>query len=102
MTYHLRIARVSAGVKVGRVEIGIQQGRCLEQTARADIVLAVIDERSKWLMASGAAQGRVVREGLVKKCLAMFFRFTHRSCDLADRTKPAIGHKIDVFYIRDD
>jgi hypothetical protein len=63
-------------MKVGRIEIRIQQGRRFKQAARADIVLVVIDECSERLMTSGTAQTGVVRKGLVKKRLAVFFRAT--------------------------
>ena len=72
MVHHLRIARIPSVVKIGRVEIGVQQGRRLEQAARADIMLPVIDERSERLMTSGTAQGGVVREALVKSASPCF------------------------------
>jgi len=46
MPDHLIVIVETPVVKIGRVEVGVTQGRRLEQAAGADVMLLVIDETS--------------------------------------------------------
>src|SRR3984957_10151980 len=101
MARDLRRAGESAVMKVGRGEIGIQQGRRLEQTAGADVMLPVIDECAGGYMACRTAQRRIVRKWLVEQHLAVLFRLAQGPREFACGAKPPVRHEIDVFYISD-
>src|SRR6202043_896377 len=47
MRHHLIIAVEAAVVEIRRVEIRVAQGRCLEKTAGADVMLLMIDEGAR-------------------------------------------------------
>jgi len=66
MRHHLIVTVVAAVMEIRRVEIAVAQRRRLEEAARADIVLLVIDECGRRNMTAGAAQVRIVRERFFK------------------------------------
>src|ERR1700753_1028280 len=70
VTYDLVISIETSIMEVRRVEIGIQQRRRLVETARANIVRPVIDERTGRKVASCAAETRVARERPVEQGFA--------------------------------
>src|ERR1700730_10039885 len=62
----------------------------------------MIDERSAGNVASSATQAAIVRERLIEKCLATFFRLRQFPREPAHRIKAPIRREIDVLDVCDD
>ena len=74
-------------VKIRRIEVGVQQGRRLEQAAGTDIVLEMIDESSRRHVAGCATHGRIVRKRLDEKHLAAAFGIARSRRQTAGRAE---------------
>ena len=80
----------------------LRQRRRLEQAARADVMLPVIDEGSGRNMAGGAAQARIMRERLCEQRFAAAFGVADPADQPPGRTKTRIRQEIDVLDVGDD
>ena len=70
MRHHLVVVVEATIVEIRSVEIGVAQRRRLEKTARADIMLLMIDEGAGRNMTAGTAQRRIARKRLREQCFA--------------------------------
>ena len=102
MRHHLIVAVEAAVVEIRRVEIGVAQRRRLEKTARANVMLLVIDEDAGGNMTAGAAQARIVRKRLHEQRFAATLQFADLSDQSAAGTKAGIGQEVDILDIGDD
>jgi hypothetical protein len=102
MPDHLIIGVVPPIVKVGWVEIGVQQGRRLLKPAGADIVLAMIDKSRRRHMATGAAERGILRKRLAEQRLAAACGSARLRRQPPSRAETWVRQKIDVLDIDDN
>lgn len=102
MRDHLVVSGVAPVMEIRRVEIGVEQGRRLEQAARADIVLAMVDESAGWHMAGGAAHGGVARERLAEQRLAPACGDARALGEAALGPELRIGQEVDILDVSDE
>ena len=101
MLHHLIVAVVPAVVEIRAIEIGVQEGGRLDESAGADVVLQMIDKGSSRDMAGGATEGRLTAKRFEKKHLAAKLGVAGvRCCEQAPGTEPRVGQEIDVLDIR--
>src|SRR5262245_44614329 len=96
MRYHLIITVVSAVMEIRAVEIGVQKGWRLDQPARPNIMLQMVDESSRRDVACGATKRRLTAKRLEKKCLATPFSVAGLRREPTALIKPWVGQEIDV------
>src|SRR6185295_19356817 len=99
---HFRIGFEAAVMKVGRVEVGVEQGRRLEGAAAADVVAAMVDEGVRRQMA-----GRAAHAWIVWKRFCEQHGTSARSCAGATGKSAVgpdarIGKELDVLDVSDD
>ena len=102
MVHHLAEVVVAAVVEIGRVEICVEQCGGLEQAARADVVLQMVDEGARRQVTAGAAQVRVAGERLGKERLAPAFRLARALVEPAARAELRVGQKVDLLDVGND
>ena len=88
-------------MKVGRVEIGVQQSGRPVQSARSDIVLRVVKERAGWNVTAGAAETGIMGKRPVEKRFAAPLSVAGIRIQFTARTETGVGQKIDVLDVSD-
>ena len=101
MFHHPLVGGKASIVEVRSIEIGVEQCRRLEEPARANVVLLMVDKSRGGNMAAGAAEARIMRKRLGEECLAAPRGLARLHCQPPTRAEPRIGEEIDILDVDD-